>query len=209
MTDLAHLVLSWPTLLIALAVFGYAPAAVLRVVLKLYSKQDARRRELHAELFAVPRWERPFWVAEQIELALVEGAGPRIKRRCAQVWRRRLIRKLVIGVPAFGAPPFVGLGAAYLFGSWSVVLTIIGGVVGVGWGVRKWASMSDVDTLIVGSTTLFAMGTLMGTMGATDRAQAWSQIALLWALSILIDRDSPFRKVGRAVKNLVARTRSI
>lgn len=71
---------SWPTFLIALVVFGFAPRAVLRVILLAYPSSDPRRRELHAELHAVPRLERPIWVLEQLEVALFEGIPRRIKR---------------------------------------------------------------------------------------------------------------------------------
>jgi len=47
-------VISWPMLVLALV------------------------HELRGELHHVPRFERPFWVMEQLELALVEGLGQRI-----------------------------------------------------------------------------------------------------------------------------------
>lgn len=68
-------ILSWPSFLIALLVFGFAPGAVLRLVVLSFHREDPRRRELLAELHAVPRIERPFWVFEQIEVALFEGIG--------------------------------------------------------------------------------------------------------------------------------------
>jgi len=71
-------VLSLPTLLIALLVFGFAPGAVLRVIVLAFHREDPRRRELLAELHAVPRIERPFWVVEQFEVALCEGLWERI-----------------------------------------------------------------------------------------------------------------------------------
>jgi hypothetical protein len=71
-------VLSWPTFAIALLVFGFAPGAVLRLIVLAFPSDDPRRRELLAELHAVPRLDRPFWVAEQLELALFEGIWGRI-----------------------------------------------------------------------------------------------------------------------------------
>ncbi len=71
-------ILSWPSFLIALLVFGFAPGAVLRLVVLSFHREDPRRRELLAELHAVPRIERPFWVFEQIEVALFEGIGGRL-----------------------------------------------------------------------------------------------------------------------------------
>ena len=39
---------------------------------------------LHAELYAVPRWERPFWVFEKLDLALRQGLFPEVSRWCRQ-----------------------------------------------------------------------------------------------------------------------------
>lgn len=66
-------VLAWPALAAALLVFGLAPGVALRLILLLYRKDHPRRRELLGELYAVPRIERPFWVAEQLEIAVFEG----------------------------------------------------------------------------------------------------------------------------------------
>jgi len=70
-----------PAFLTALLVFGFAPGFVLRLIVKLYPKDDPRRRELVAELYALPRLMRPIWVAEQIETAMFEGASARTSRR--------------------------------------------------------------------------------------------------------------------------------
>lgn len=70
--------LSWPTFLLALVVFGFAPGAVVRVIVLAFHRDDPRRAELIAELYVVPRLERPFWVMQQLEVALVEGAWDRI-----------------------------------------------------------------------------------------------------------------------------------
>jgi hypothetical protein len=78
MSDLIFHVLSWPTFAVALLVFGFAPGAVLRMILLAFPRDDPRRHELLGELYAVPRIERPFWVAEQLEVALVEGLGQRL-----------------------------------------------------------------------------------------------------------------------------------
>jgi hypothetical protein len=71
-------IVSWPALLIALLVFGFAPGAFLRVIVLAFQRDDPRRRELLAELHVVPRVERPFWVCEQLEVALFEGLGERL-----------------------------------------------------------------------------------------------------------------------------------
>jgi hypothetical protein len=69
---------SWKTFLIILLVFGFAPGALLRLIVLAFRRDDLRRSELLAELHAVPRLERPFWVFEQLEVALSEGIWPRI-----------------------------------------------------------------------------------------------------------------------------------
>ena len=73
--------LAWPTLGVALLVFGFAPGIVLRLIVLLYRRDNPRRQELLGEIYAVPRIERPFWVAEQLEVALFEGLRDRIKTR--------------------------------------------------------------------------------------------------------------------------------
>jgi hypothetical protein len=70
-------VASWQTLALSCLIFGFAPGFVLRFVSLAYHRDDPRRREMRAELHAVPRIERPLWVAEQIELALCEGLWQR------------------------------------------------------------------------------------------------------------------------------------
>jgi hypothetical protein len=71
-------IVSWPTFIVALLVFGFAPGAVLRIICLAFWPDDPRREELRAELCAVPRLERPFWVLEQLEVALFEGVFARL-----------------------------------------------------------------------------------------------------------------------------------
>jgi hypothetical protein len=73
--------ISWPVLGTALVVFGFAPGAVLRLIVLAFPRDDPRRRELLGELYAVPRIERPFWVIEQLEVGLFEGLRGRFARR--------------------------------------------------------------------------------------------------------------------------------
>ncbi len=87
-----ELVLSWHTALIALIAFGFAPGFVLRLIVLAFPRDDPRRHELLAEIHAVPRVERPFWVLEQFEVALVEGLGGRIRWAATGriIWRWHL-----------------------------------------------------------------------------------------------------------------------
>ncbi|HUC21323.1 MAG TPA: phospholipase D-like domain-containing protein [Streptosporangiaceae bacterium] len=79
-------VIAWPTLLVSLLIFGFAPSAVLRMIVLAFRRDDPRRTELLAELPHVPRIERPFWVCEQLEVALFEGLAGRV---AALITRKR------------------------------------------------------------------------------------------------------------------------
>jgi DNA-binding transcriptional MerR regulator len=81
MASVTFQIISWPVLGTALVVFGLAPGAVLRVIVLAFPRDDPRRHELLGELHAVPRIERPFWVAEQLEIGLFEGLRGRLARR--------------------------------------------------------------------------------------------------------------------------------
>ena len=81
MLDLLDGLRAWQLLIVAVAVYGFFPGVVLRFILLAFRRSDPRRAEILAELRAVPRWERPFWVAEQVEVALFEGLLERIRSR--------------------------------------------------------------------------------------------------------------------------------
>ncbi|MFI6942004.1 DUF2314 domain-containing protein [Streptomyces sp. NPDC050418] len=77
-TELVGAITAWPLLVSALLVFGFAPGALLRLIVLAFQRDDPRRSELRAELNAVPRVERPFWVIEQLEVAVFDGLWPRL-----------------------------------------------------------------------------------------------------------------------------------
>jgi hypothetical protein len=91
--ELVQAIVSWRTFIIVLIVFGFAPGAVLRLIVLLFPRDDPRRRELLAELYAVPWPERPLWVAQQMEVAFFEGLPKRI--RSVAVVLRRFIANIV------------------------------------------------------------------------------------------------------------------
>lgn len=97
MTELLDTATSWRSLLLAVVAFGFAPGFCLRLLVLIYPRSDPRRTELIAELYVVPRIQRPLWVAEQLETALFEGLPHRLSavlRRAAH--QRRANNDLTI-----------------------------------------------------------------------------------------------------------------
>lgn len=90
MIEILQAVAGWETLLVAVLVLGVLPGAALRVIVRAFPKEDPRRRELQAELYVVPWWERPFWVAQQLEVAVFEGLGGRIRTASSAIARRAI-----------------------------------------------------------------------------------------------------------------------
>jgi hypothetical protein len=88
MLELLEGLKAWQVLIVALAVYGFLPGVALRIILLAFRRNDPRRAEILAELRAVPRWDRPIWVAEQLEVALFEGLVERIKSRLTTSRRR-------------------------------------------------------------------------------------------------------------------------
>lgn len=99
--------LTWSTVGVALLVFGLAPGIVLRLILLIYPRAHPRRRELLAELYAVPMIVRPFWVAQQLEVAFFEGVPDRwaARHRMSDRGRARALVIAVIG-PLLGLTVF-------------------------------------------------------------------------------------------------------
>lgn len=69
---------AWPLFFVALLIYGFAPGLLLRLIVRAFHPEDPRREELLAEIHVVPRLERPFWVFEQLEVAISEGLWGRI-----------------------------------------------------------------------------------------------------------------------------------
>ncbi|HSL08148.1 MAG TPA: hypothetical protein VK887_09235 [Pseudonocardiaceae bacterium] len=92
MDELLEAVASWPGVGLVVVVFGFAPGFCLRLIVLAYPRGDPRRAELIAELYAVPRIQRPLWVAEQLEVALFEGLGHRVSAAIRRLTGRRRAR---------------------------------------------------------------------------------------------------------------------
>ena len=92
MTQFLDAITSWWSFLLVLVVFGFAPRFVLRFIVLAFHREDPRRRELLAEIHGVPRLERPVFVFEQLERALVEGLVERLVWTATGriIWRWRL-----------------------------------------------------------------------------------------------------------------------
>ena len=74
--------------IVSLIVFGLAPGFALAAIVRLIPDLD-RRRELQANLYDVPRWEQPYWVAQQLEVAIRIGLFPRLSWYWGRhVWHR-------------------------------------------------------------------------------------------------------------------------
>ncbi len=92
MAELLGTVAFWPSLLLVVVVFGFAPGLCLRLIVLAYPRDDPRRDELIAELYAVPRIQRPLWVAQQLEVALFEGLVHRVSAIIRRLAGRRRAR---------------------------------------------------------------------------------------------------------------------
>ncbi len=91
LTEVFAALTHWPSLVLVVVVFGFAPGVCLRLIVLAYPRSDPRRDELIAELYAVPRMQRPLWVAEQLEVALFEGLGHRVSAAIRQLTGRRQV----------------------------------------------------------------------------------------------------------------------
>ncbi|MFE0028829.1 hypothetical protein [Amycolatopsis sp. NPDC059021] len=94
--ELANLVVTYgvPVLLSTAALFGAAPKLVGHLLVLLYPRDHPRRRELLAELDAVPYRDRLMWVAGQAVTSLFEGLPARTKH-FAEQRRGRKLRKAI------------------------------------------------------------------------------------------------------------------
>ena len=133
MADFLNAVASWPNLFSVLFVFGFAPGAVLRLLVLVYPKESLRRAELIAELYLVPRIERPVWVAQQAEVAIFEGLPQRLRAmrtkraELASFIRRSKRTKIIVLVLATGASFMAATWAAmsWLLSDEPLLITVV------------------------------------------------------------------------------------
>ncbi len=138
MTELLHTVASWPSLLLVVLVFGFAPGFCLRLLVLAYPRSDPRRTELIAELYTVPRIQRPLWVAEQLETALFEGVPHRLAavlRWASRPHRARPKAEYMAGLAwGLGVGLVVGLGTGLVVGLGTGLVVGLGAGLVVGLG---------------------------------------------------------------------------
>lgn len=77
---------------------GFAPGFVLRLLVRIYPRDDPRRRELVAELYVLGYWQRLLFVGEQLETAIFEGFPRRLRRRRVSWEAVRYFRRDVVFV---------------------------------------------------------------------------------------------------------------
>lgn len=116
MDGLVQALTSWPLFLAALLIFGLLPGALLRLIVLLYPKRSSDRREIIGELYRVPRWERPFWVLEQLETAVCEGLPQRLREMPGVLQRLQGIARsprlqLLVSIASIGALIAITAGA--------------------------------------------------------------------------------------------------
>jgi hypothetical protein len=97
MAELFEAIASWRSLLLVFVVFGFAPGFLLRLLVKIYPKNDPRRQELVAQLYTPGRLERVLFVGEQFETVLFEGVPARGRALGQHI--RRAGRRFFAGIP--------------------------------------------------------------------------------------------------------------
>ena len=145
MTELLDVAASPWSLVLVLIVFGFAPGACLRLIVLLYPRGHPRRAELIAELYTVPRVERPLWVAEQLEVALFEGLPNHVSATLR--WSARLRPRVVARYVAGGVLVLIG---TFVGGSALTAVVVIGNATGF--------VPLLVLVLVLGSAIAFAIG---------------------------------------------------
>jgi hypothetical protein len=152
MTELLHTVTSWPSLLLVVLVFGFAPGFCLRLIVLAYPRSDPRRTELIAELYTVPRIQRPLWVAEQLETALFEGLPHRLAAilQSATLPHRTPAKAKFIAGLVWGLG--IGLGVGFGAGLWFGVGASLGAglIAGLGVGLGAWLKVESRAALWFG-----------------------------------------------------------
>ncbi len=83
MKDILEMTFVWYRLPLGMLVlgltFGLVPGLVLNLAVLFYPKDHPRRRELVAEMDAVPYFKRALWVFQALQVTLTEGLPARVR----------------------------------------------------------------------------------------------------------------------------------
>lgn len=95
MNNLPELVAMWGvgTVLTTAALFGFFPKFAMHLIVLVYPPDHPRRRELPAELAALPHRKRLMWVAEQLATMFFDAVPARVRDVRARRAQARLRRK--------------------------------------------------------------------------------------------------------------------
>ncbi|MEW2507079.1 hypothetical protein AB0878_42150 [Amycolatopsis sp. NPDC047767] len=93
MSEFLDLISGWGiwSIVIAVLAFGFFPAFIVQVLVRIYRNRHPRRREILAEFHDVPRKERPVWGSEQLATVVFDGLPARI----GSIRKRRRVRRPV------------------------------------------------------------------------------------------------------------------
>jgi hypothetical protein len=165
-TSLAFLVLA----------FGIFPGMSLRVIVLLYPPGHDRRRELVAELYAMPFRLRPLWVGQQLETAVFEGPPARLLARRERVASRRRDRSPRSARPSLppgrrrAARRAAAIGVAGLVGL-SVAVAVPALANDGGGDARASGSGASASALLIGFALLLLLTTLTAWRGSRRNRQ--------------------------------------
>ena len=166
MAELLEAVVSWPGLLLVLLVFGFAPGFCLRLIVLAYPRGDPRRAELIAELYAVPRIERPLWVAEQLEVALFEGLAHRVSTVIRRLTSRGRTRRSTLA-------SWAGLLALLAGQAWLAVVLVPQSLA----RANAWASVLGAGMAFAAALLMLVAWQLKRSLGDPDRARTHNERA--------------------------------
>jgi hypothetical protein len=193
MTELLHTVASVPTLLLVTLMFGFAPGFCLRLFVLAYPREDPRRTELVAELYKVPRIQRPLWVAEQLETVLFEGLPHRLAavlRWAGRPHRARAKAKRVAASLVYGLAAVVFIGfTAVTFGAFGLAFADLArlglGALGLGTGLLTGWLTGLLAVLVVGLPYGLMVGRVAGRVaGRMAGRMAGRVVGLLAGLQV-------------------------
>lgn len=122
-------VTGWPLVAVVLS-YAVCPYAVLWLAVRLWPKDDDRRRQYLADYEDVEVWMRPLWVGDVATRCVLDGLAARVRvtMRTAGGWRRAMdgvVMALAIGVVTFIAMLLIGGWRAAMVTSVTVIVSMV------------------------------------------------------------------------------------